>query len=170
MAVRGIIPWRRREEEPEGLLRRSDFPGSFMDLQKEINSLFESFFRGAELDFPWRGAETRFTPRVDVSETDDAVLVKAELPGMEEKDVDVTLDNHQLIMKGEKKEEKEDKVRGVQRVERSYGSFYRSIPIPADVDEDKIEANFKRGVLDIKLPKTQADKEKRRKIEVKKAS
>jgi len=165
MTVRDIMPW-RKHEEPESLVPRDWFRTGFMDLQREINSLFDSFFEGRGLDFP--RLERAFTPVVDVNETDEAIEVKAELPGMEEKDIEVMLDGHSLLLKGEKKREHEETEGGIHRRERSYGSFLRRIPIPVEVDEDKIKASFDKGVLNIKLPKTESGKARR--IKVKKSA
>jgi HSP20 family protein len=122
-----------------------------------MNRLFDDFFGGFSLS-PWapleRGVPQVFTPRVDVSETDTEIKVSAELPGMEEKDIDVSLTRDTLTIKGEKKEESEEKGKDYYRMERSYGSFTRSIPLPVEVNTDKVEATFKKGVLDITLPKT----------------
>jgi len=158
MSIRDIVPWRKRERAGE-LARRDMFEDTFMGLQQEMNRLFDSFFSdfGTGLARP---AEMSWLPQLDVKETDETVEVTAELPGLDEKDLEVTLDDGSLILKGEKKAEKEEKVKGYHRVERTFGSFYRRVPIPTEVDEDKIEARFEKGVLNIKLPKTKAAKAK----------
>jgi HSP20 family protein len=164
MAVRDIIPWRRKEGAD--LATRDFFGDTFARLQREMNALFDSFFTETGLErvttsgFP-------FTPNVDVVETDDAVKVSAELPGLDEKDLEVSIDDHGLVLKGEKKSEVEETKAGVHRLERSYGSFFRRIALPAEVDYDKAEANFTKGVLTIELPKTKSSKSKTVKINVK---
>jgi HSP20 family protein len=129
----------------------------FGSFQREMNRLFDNFFGGFSLS-PWtpleRGVTQAFTPRVDLSETNKEIRVSAELPGMEEKDIDVSLTRDTLTIEGEKKEEKEEKDKDYYRMERSYGSFTRSIPLPVEVDTDKVQATFKKGVLEITLPKT----------------
>ncbi|HQP29278.1 MAG TPA: Hsp20/alpha crystallin family protein, partial [Syntrophales bacterium] len=95
------------------------------------------------------------------------VVVKAELPGIDEKDLDVSLSEHALTIKGEKKEEKEDQGKGYYRMERSYGSFHREIPLPASIDAKKVEAAFKNGLLTVTLPKTEEARKADRKISVK---
>ena len=145
---------------------RREWEHPFGSFQREMNRLFDNFFGGFNLS-SWapfeRGVGQTFTPRVDVSETDKEITVSAELPGMEEKDIDVSLTRDALTIKGEKKEEKEEKGKDYYRMERSYGSFSRSIPLPVEVDTDKVEATFKKGVLEITLPKTaQAIKETRK--------
>jgi HSP20 family protein len=102
-----------------------------------------------------------------VSETDKEIKVSAELPGMDEKDIDVSLTRDSLTIKGEKKQETEDKGEDYYRMERSYGSFTRSIPLPIEVDTDKVQATFKKGVLEITLPKTARAIQETRKIPVK---
>jgi HSP20 family protein len=127
-------------------------------LQTQMNRLFDRFFEG----FDWEpfgktelsAAGTALMPKVDVSETGEAIHVTAELPGMKEDDIDVTLSDGNLVIRGEKKAEKEDKQKNYHRIERSYGSFQRSIPLPAEVDDKKVDASFKNGVLNIVLPKT----------------
>ena len=106
-------------------------------------------------------------PSVDVRETDNAVEVEAELPGVDEKDIQLTLEDDVLTIKGEKKLEKQETRRGYRVSERSYGSFYRSLPMPAGIDADKVNAVFAKGVLRITLPKPAEAQARTRKIEVK---
>lgn len=110
---------------------------------------------------------TAIAPRVDVSEDDNAYEITAEMPGVEEKDVDITVKDDRLTLRGEKKSEKEEKKKDYHMTERSYGSFERSFTLPADVDADKIKADFAKGVLTLTLPKTAGAKAKERKIEIK---
>ena len=149
---------------------RREWEHPFASFQKEMNKLFDDFFGGFDLT-PWPHSEGRlaatFTPRVDVSETDKEIKVSAELPGMDEKDLDVSLTRDTLTIKGEKKEEKEDKGKDYYRMERSYGSFVRSIPLPFDIDTDKVQATFKKGVLQVVLPKSAKAIQEAKKIAVK---
>ncbi len=154
MTMKDIIPFRRRGESTE-LERRGEYYDPFTSLQREMNRLFESFVTGVGLDLPGR-VQGGFMPSVDVTETDDEIVVKAELPGMDEKDIEVSLDDDGLVIKGEKREEHETKERGVHRMERSYGSFHRRIPVPVSVSEEDVEATFKKGVLHVTLKKTEA--------------
>jgi HSP20 family protein len=101
-----------------------------------------------------------------VSETEDTLVVKAEIPGMDAKDIDISLANDVLTIKGEKKQEKEEKDENYHRVERSYGAFSRTIRLPVDVQNDKIKANHRDGVLKITLPKSKKAKSKEIKIKV----
>jgi HSP20 family protein len=136
-------------------------------LRHGVDSLFDNFFRGFDIE-PFESRMAAFRPRVDVTETDKEIKVAAELPGMDEKDIEVLLQNDMLTIKGEKKEEKEDKAKDYYKMERTYGSFSRTIPLPIEVQTDKIEAKFKNGLLSITLPKTAKAVEEKKKIEVKK--
>jgi len=93
-------------------------------------------------------------PKVDVAETEDAIQVTAELPGLKEEDIEVSLADHNLVISGEKKAEKEEKDKNYHRIERSFGSFHRSVPLPAEVNGEKVDASFTNGVLKVVLPKT----------------
>ncbi len=131
------------------------------NLRKEMDRLWSEFFREGEI-----AAKTEsWVPAVDVSETKDAVIVKAEIPGMDPKDIDVSLSGDTLIIKGEKKEEKEEKDENFYRIEMRRGSFQRAVRIPVPVNKDKIEAKYEKGILKVKLPKTEETKPKQ--IEVK---
>jgi len=167
MTIRSLVPWRRREGE-EGL-RRRDFDDPFTGFQREMNRMFDSFFRDFGGDFglaPYTAGEslTEFEPRINVKESKDKVEITAELPGMKEDDVELTLDDNNLVLKGEKKHEKETDEEGYHVVERSYGSFYRRVPVPSEIDEDNVEAEFKDGVLNVTLPKTETGKQKSIKV------
>ena len=102
---------------------------------------------------------------MDVSETGKEIVVHAEIPGMDSKDIDISLNGRVLTIKGERKQEHEDKEKSYHRIERSYGSFSRSFELPADVDADKVKASYKDGVLVLNIPKTKEQSVK--KIEVK---
>jgi HSP20 family protein len=108
---------------------------------------------------------TEWVPRVDISETDDAYIIKAEIPGVNKEDVKVTAENGVLTISGERKEEKAENNKKIHRVERLYGTFFRTFVLPDNVDESKINAEFKDGVLTLTVPKT--EKAKPKSIEVK---
>jgi HSP20 family protein len=110
-----------------------------------------------------------YSPRIDVKDTEKDIHVLAELPGVDEKDIEVSLANDTLTIKGEKKSEAEEKKKNYYWAERTYGSFYRSIPLPCDVKADKAEATFKKGVLTVVLPKTETAKNERKMVQVKSA-
>lgn len=153
----------------------------FESLREEIDQLFDDFGRGAwRLPFgrsipaarplaqPVAGWPAT-VPAMDVAETDDHYELTAELPGLEEKDVEVKLTNGSLVIRGEKREEKEEKRKDYHLSERRYGSFERRFRLPDGIEADKIEAQFKSGVLRIMLPKTAAAKTAEKKIKVKTA-
>ena len=140
------------------------------EIQRQMNALFENFWRDADRPFARLGLPIgEGMPRADVVETDDGVEISVELPGMEQKDVEVSLTGDSLTIKGEKKIEKQEEKRGYYVSERSYGSVYRSIPLPPGVDADKAEATFRNGVLTVRLPQTAEAKEKVKRVEVKSA-
>lgn len=134
-------------------------------LRREMDRLWDDFFGPGRRAL--RPLEAEWAPAVDVSETADKVVVKAELPGIDAKDIDISLSGDILTIKGEKKSEREEKKENYHLVERSYGSFSRSLRLPAAVDADKIEAGYKQGVLTVTCPKKEEIKPKA--IEVKTA-
>lgn len=161
MALKDLLPSLRRKRIP---VRREEYSPIEL-LHEEIDNLFERFFRSFSLEPFTFGRE--FSPKIDVAESDTAVEITAELPGMDEKDIDISITEGLLTIKGEKKMEKEDKEKDYYRIERSYGSFARTIPIPEYVDLDRAEATFKKGVLKITLPKLSEMVEKKKKIPIK---
>jgi HSP20 family protein len=137
-------------------------------LQNDMNRLFNTFFNtttGANGATP-----RRWVPAMDLVETDDHFVLKADLPGLSEEDVHVDVDNDVLTVSGERKGEHEDKRDGFVRVERSYGSFRRSLTLPEGVDADAVTASFDRGVLEISIPKPEQRKPRRVAIQVGSAS
>jgi HSP20 family protein len=155
-----IIPSKRSEERT--LAERPGDPFGY--LRHQINRVFDDFWGE-----PWlapRETLAVFWPQVDVTETDKEVKVCAEIPGVEAKDVDVSVEAGTLTIKGEKKYEREEDEKGRYRMERSYGSFERSIPLPTEVDESKAKAEFKKGVLRLTLPKRPGAESRRKKIRV----
>lgn len=143
----------------------------FFRLQHEMNRLFDDAFAGFGLATRFSPEPADFrSPRIDVRETDSALEVEAELPGVDEKDIDVQLTDNVLTIRGEKRFERKDEKNGEYRlIERSFGSFARSIPAPFDVDPDAVEATFRNGVLKLTLPKPPGAASRTRKIEVKRA-
>ena len=138
----------------------------FRDLVRvrdEIGSWFESTL---EKEREERKSAV-WAPSVDVKETDKEVIVKADLPGIKKEDIEVSVDKDQLIIKGERKMEKEEKEKDYVRVERSYGSFYRSFNIGVPIKEDEIKASYKNGVLEISIPKEEIKKPKKIEISAK---
>ena len=127
-------------------------------LQDRMNRLFEDAGRGWRKDEP--AATTTWSPSVDIYETDTEIVVKAELPGIERKDISLNLEKNVLTLRGERRFEKETKEENYHRIERNYGGFSRSFSIPATVDEEKIRAEYRDGVLRIALPKKEQVKPK----------
>lgn len=162
MDIRDLIPWSWGRRDVPASREESD---PFRSLQQGINRVFDDFFSGFNLE-PF-GRFTGFTPRVDITETDKEIRVSAELPGMDEKDIDISITKNSLTIKGEKKEKKEEKEEGYYRCERSFGSFHRAIPIYTEIDTDKVEASFKKGVLNIVLPKSPESVKETKKVTVK---
>jgi len=143
---RGLIPWR-----------------PFSELE-EIERHFEDLFRRSRLPSSWRRSPTTemgWAPAIEVFEKEDKFVVKAELPGMTEEDIDISMVGDTLTIKGERKAEDEVKEEDYYCCERSYGSFSRSITVPSNVDAGKIEASYDDGVLEVSLPKAPEVKPKR---------
>lgn len=154
MELKSLVPWRKHKAPQAG--------DPFGQLRHEMDELFERFLE--KRDLPW--PDTTFSPAVDVNETDDAIEVSAELPGIDESELDLSLHDDRLVIKGEKRDESEKKEEDRKYVERSYGMFERTIPLPAGIDRDKVTAAFKKGVLKVNLPKTAEAKQASRKISI----
>lgn len=149
----------------KNLLGRED-NDVFATMQHEVNRLFNEF--GAMPSARLTNGE--ISPRVDVAETENALEVTAELPGLDEKDVEVVLYNDFLTIRGEKKAEKEEKKKDYHLVERTYGSFARSLRLPFQADPERIKADFVKGVLKVTVAKPPAVKEKTIKIPLRTAN
>jgi len=160
MNFKSLIPVRR---EPNDVR----FFNPLLSLQREVEDVFQNFTR----DWPTfrsAGLATDLVPSTDVVENDKEIQITAELPGLEEKDVQINLADNVLTIKGEKKAEKEEKDKNYRLIERSYGSFSRSIELPAGVDAGAIKASISKGVLTVVVPKPAPAQAK--KIEVKSAA
>lgn len=161
MQIKDLIPWVRKDSAPES---KSGDGNPIATLQREMNQVFESFWnRFGHLEWPWGSGEARS----DMVETDNAIEISIELPGMEMKDIELTVTDDMLTLKGEKRIERQEEKRGYYLSERSYGAIYRTIPLPPGVDGDKAQASFKNGVLTIRLPQTPEAQAKVKRIEVK---
>ena len=166
MAIRDLIPWSRQENRLPATVSaerdRNDHP--LLSLHREVNRLFDDVFRG--FGVPSIGGFDRSPawPSLELGETDKEVRITAELPGLDEKDVDITVEEGVLTLRGEKKSEVEDKDRGY--TERSYGRFERRIGLPRGIVQDKASATFKNGLLTVTLPKSEAANENIRRIPV----
>jgi HSP20 family protein len=148
-AVKGAYLIRREEECFMDITKWDPFGGELSSFRRQVDRLFDSFF-GREPAF-W--PRERNLPPIDVVETAEEVVIKAELPDMEEKDVSLSLSGENLIIKGERKGEKEEKDKHFHRMERWCGIFERVVPLPVSVDEEKISAHYRKGVLEIHLHK-----------------
>ncbi|NLI55364.1 Hsp20/alpha crystallin family protein [bacterium] len=149
MAIRRFEPW------------DFDFLPDFERLRREIDRMFEDFLPTR------REGELMIMPKIDLFETDNDVILKAELPGLKKDNIDVTVTEDEVHLKGERKEETETKKGNYVRKEINYGKFERVVSLPAEVDPEKVQAEFKDGVLEIKMPKKEEAKKKIKKIELK---
>jgi len=118
-------------------------------LQGDMNRLFDRFFEGRT----GNGTSRRWIPAMDLVETDEHLVLRGDLPGMTEDDVDIEIKDNVLTVSGERKAEHEDKGEGYHRVERSFGSFSRSLNLPAGIEPERVEASFDKGVLEVRVPK-----------------
>lgn len=152
MAMRDLIPWRRQENTAPALFQNEE-RSPFVQFRREMDRLFDDFFRAPLFSGGAFGNASLGWPSLEVKEADDQVTITAELPGLNEKDVDLTVHDGVLTLRGEKKSEHQDKDRGWS--ERYYGRFERSIALPDGTDESKCEADFRDGVLTVRMPKSQ---------------
>ncbi len=153
MSITDLIPW-KREGRKVPVKQEEARPLDVMS--RDMGRLFDEFFKGFGMA-PFRafGEEWNvFSPQLDMVETETEVKVSAELPGLDENDVEVSLSQGLLMISGEKREEREEKGENYYHTERSYGSFRRSVALPCEIKEDEVEATFKNGVLTVTLPKT----------------
>jgi HSP20 family protein len=165
MNMRDLIPWGRNAQTTPSPYREEGDP--FLTLHREMNRLFDDVFRGFDIaPFGSFGGMGRMAgwPSVEVSETDKDIRVSAELPGSEEKDVEVLMSDGVLTIRGEKRSEVEDKSRAFS--ERTYGRFERRIPLGWEVEEDKVNASFRNGVLTVTMPKSAKAAAKARRIAI----
>ena len=165
MSMKNLVPRFGRKPLPA----RREEADPIRDFQRQMNDLFADFFGGYPLAERGGGPEwapAAFTPRVDVAETDTEVKVSAELPGMDEKDISVELQDDVLILRGEKKSEQEEKGKNWFRREQSWGTFHRAVELPAGVDAGKAKAQFKKGVLTFTAPKRPEEQARRRTVPI----
>ena len=162
--MRDLIPWARGRDVAAG--RVAEHP--LMSFQREVDRLFEDVWRNFDVPILGRGerATTMISPRVELKEKENEILVLVELPGLKEQDVEITLTDNVLSIRGEKKLEKTEKEEGYTYSERSYGSFERRIPIEAEILSDKVSARFADGVLTVTLPKSAEAKPQVRRIPI----
>ncbi|HZS17190.1 MAG TPA: Hsp20/alpha crystallin family protein [Candidatus Udaeobacter sp.] len=166
MPITDLIPWKKTNG---GLVQRRTDMDPFSQLHREIDRVFSDFMT----DWPWTGRMNlmdrqfgSFVPDVDVTETEKEFRLTAELPGMDEKDLEVTYVDGGLTIKGEKRVEREEQDGDSYRSERQFGAFERTIPLPLDINPDKAKASFKKGVLSITLPKTEEARSNKKTIPI----
>lgn len=160
MANRDLTPWSGgRSIAPFTL-------DPFSSFRREVDRLFDDFLAPAEQRSfgPANGGGIR--PSLEIAETGQAYTVTAELPGLEQKDVELTLRDNALILSGEKKQERKEENGGMRYTERSFGRFERVVPLDAEIDADQVDARFKNGVLTVTLPKNPKAQDKTRRIEI----
>jgi len=169
---------KRSERTPEAAPPPASFVDTWQSFRHDMQRLFDQFWgrgflppmpRSFDMEPLWRqwASLGLSTPAVDFDESESAYRVTAELPGMSDKDIDVSLSGNTLTIKGEKREEKEEKTKNSYLSERHYGAFQRSLTLPEGIDRDKVEASFAAGVLSVVLPKTASAVKQQKKIEVK---
>jgi HSP20 family protein len=187
MEIKRLAPWNwfKKEEEDAGVAVPARETGAqkhftegglqhpVMQLHRAMDRLFENTFRGFDL---WPFRSERFTPltasgllkpQVDIGATDKEYQITVEIPGVEEKDIKVEIANTTMIIKGEKRQEKEKKNKNYYQIERSYGSFQRVLSLPEDANQEDIKATFKNGVLTVTMSKQPLPKSAARQIEIK---
>lgn len=155
-ALRNIIPHSSRSSS---LSRWNSFD--------DLDRVFDNFFRNAmtNIHMPM-GSVTDMTVKMNISETDKNYTITADLPGLEQKDIDLTVDDGVLTLSGEKQQENEEEGKTFHRVERSYGRFIRTLRLPADADEDSVGATMKNGVLEVTINKTDKPEKSRKRIDI----
>jgi HSP20 family protein len=157
-----LIPWRQKSPT---LAPRDDFFDPMLSLRREVDRIFQEFFDG----FAGSPRSMTVMPVVDVTENDKEVVITAEMPGLDEKDFEVSLAGDVLTIRGEKKAEHEEKNGGAYYMERRFGSFARSVRLPFEVTDGEVDARYEKGVLTIKVPKPKELQRATRRIEVKAA-
>jgi len=150
------------------LIKRNQNNQSVQNFRNDFDNLFDNFFNDFSLGFPENGnlVETAFRPKINVSETDKEYQIDADLPGVKKEDINVEYVDNTLTIRAERKEENEEKNKNYHKLESFFGTFSRSIKLPRSVDYDKVEAKYDNGILKIKLPKSEKERNKN-KIQVK---
>lgn len=135
-----------------------------MSLHERMNTMFNEFFAGGSGDREEDAAEGTWSPAVDIHETEDDIILKCELPGMKQVDIQIEIRENVLTIKGERMQESEAEKDNYHRVERAFGAFHRSFTLPGAIKQEKVKATYKEGVLKVAMPKAEATKPKRIKI------
>lgn len=160
---KALVPWRDKSQTPAP---REDYHDPFLSFRREVDRMFDDFFSG----FGRRSVASPFwsaaTPSMDLTETETEIVVTAEMPGLDDKDFEVTVSGDVLTLKGEKKAEHEHRNGDAYYIERRFGSFSRSVRLPFDVKDEKVDARYDKGVLTIRVPKPADMQRPARRIEV----
>lgn len=164
MAVRDLIPWGRSRASVPSPMRQGDEFGPFLTLHREVNRLFDDVFNRFDAGMPSIFGRMPSWPSVELNASDKEVRVSAELPGMDDKDVEVLVEGDVLTIRGEKRCQTEDQDRRFS--ERCYGRFERSVALPFEVEKDRAEATFANGVLTVTLPKSAKAQESAKRIAI----
>ncbi len=165
MNLGALIPWRDKSQVPA---RSEDFYDPFVTFRREVDRMFDDFFSGfgPRSMQAWSSGWQGVSPIMDVGDSEKELVVTAELPGLDEKDFEVTLAGDVLTIKGEKREENESRSGGAYQVERRFGSFSRSVRLPFEASDKQVEAKYDKGVLTIRVPKPAEAQRQVRRIEV----
>jgi HSP20 family protein len=178
--IRELVPKKAKKSHlPVNVERYTGFEPdawsrSFLDLRKATNRLFDDFYKNLRMplmdeEAPWAFKTDIWEsnwPRVDMSESDNDIVITAELPGVDKDSVDISVTDNRITISGEKREQQNLEERGYYKTERSYGSFQRSFYLPCKVESDKVDAHFTDGVLTVNLPKSMAESERIKKIPI----
>lgn len=185
MELKKLAPWNwfKKEEEIDHAIpvkhteKGGYFPERYFDptlsIHRDIDRLFDHFFRGVGMPasvrpdaWPSFGDSGLLKPKIDLSASEQEYQLTVEIPGVSEKDVTIDIKGNTMTVKGEKRQEKEEKDKNFYRIERSYGSFQRVLSLPEDVDQDAIKASFKNGILSITMPRKALPKGEVKQIEI----
>lgn len=165
MKIKDLVPW-TRSENPRQPVSNAEQEEAHHSLKRDINALVDKFVEKiGNLDLPWQDNEAKS----DVVQAGDAVEISIELPGMDLADIDLSISGDMLVVKGEKKIERQEEKQGYFLSERAYGQIYRAIPLPPGLDTDAAKADLKNGVLTISIPQSAEARSSMKKISVNKA-
>ena len=165
MKIKDLVPW-TRSENPRQPVSNAEQEEAHHSLKRDINALVDKFVEKiGNLDLPWQDNEAKS----DVVQAGDAVEISIELPGMDLADIDLSISGDMLVVKGEKKVERQEEKQGYFLSERAYGQIYRAIPLPPGLDTDAAKADLKNGVLTVSIPQSAEARSSMKKISVNKA-
>lgn len=166
MNIGSLIPWRDKSNVP---VNRDEAADPFVTFRREVDRIFDDFFNGFGRGLPAWGGASGVAPTLDIADTDKEIVITAELPGLDERDFEVTLARDVLTIRGEKKAHAESQNGDAYYVERRFGQFSRSVRLPFEAGDENVEARYDKGVLTIRVPKPADAQRFVRRIEVKAA-